>query len=110
VKGKTFMVFHPSFGYFADAYGLRQEPIELEGKNPTGRQLAEIIRRAREERIRVIFVQPQFSRKSAEVVARSVGAVVMPIDPLARDYLANLERIAETIAKGLGVQLPRPQK
>jgi zinc transport system substrate-binding protein len=107
IKGKTLMVFHPSFGYFADAYGLRQEPIEIAGKAPTGRQLAEVIRRARKENVRVIFVQPQFSNKSARVVAGAIGAVVVPIDPLARDYLDNLKQLAVTIAKGLAAQQQR---
>ena len=104
VRGRTLMVFHPSFGYFADAYGLRQEAIEIEGKEPTGRQLAEIVRRAKKENVRVIFVQPQFSRKAARAVAAAVGAVVTPIDPLARNYLENLERIAATVTRELAKQ------
>lgn len=107
VNGRTFMVFHPSFGYFADAYGLKQEAIEVEGKNPTARQLADIVERARREKIRVIFVQPQFSRKSAQVVAQAVNGVVIHIDPLARDYIENLERMAQAVVEGLTDQAER---
>jgi zinc transport system substrate-binding protein len=109
VAGKTFMVFHPSFGYFADAYGLKQEPIEIQGKTPTARQLAAIIERAREEGVKVIFVQPQFSRKSAQIVAQAVGGAVVPIDPLARDYITNLERMASAVVEGLTGQAERRQ-
>jgi len=101
VKGKTFMVFHPAWGYFADAYGLEQEPIELEGKDPSGRQLARMIDMAQDEGVRVIFVQPQFSQKSARHIAQAINGAVIPIDPLARDYMGNLERVATAIRTAL---------
>lgn len=101
VKAKTFLVFHPAWGYFADAYGLEQEPIEIEGKDPSGQQLARMIELAQNEGVRVIFVQPQFSTTSAERIAEEIGGVVVPIDPLARDYVGNLERVASVIHEGL---------
>lgn len=104
VRGKTFMVFHPAWGYFADAYGLRQEPIEIEGKEPTGRQLARMIELAKNQGVRVIFVQPQFDRSSAERIADAIDGVVVPIDPLARDYVGNLERVAATVREALQKQ------
>jgi zinc transport system substrate-binding protein len=102
LKGRELFVFHPAFGYFADTYGLRQVPVEIGGKEPTPRQLAELIESARAAGARVIFVQPQFPRKSAEAVARAIGGAVVPLDDLARDYLKNLEDIAAKIKAGLG--------
>jgi zinc transport system substrate-binding protein len=101
LRGKTFFVYHPAFGYFADAYGLVQAPAEIEGKEPTARQLAALIARAKSEGVRVIFVQPQFSTRSAEAVARAIGGAVVPIDPLAGDYEANLLDMADKISKGM---------
>lgn len=101
LKGRELFVFHPAFGYFADAYGLKQVPVEIEGKEPTAKQLAELIARAKADHVRVIFVQPQFSRKSAEAIAQAIGGAVVPIDDLARDYLKNLEDIAAKIKAGL---------
>jgi len=100
-RGSNMYVFHPAFGYFADAYGLIQVPIEIEGKEPSARQLADLIDGAKKDRVKVMFVQPQFSRRSAEAVAKAIGGVVVPINPLARDYLANLERIAAAVEQGL---------
>jgi len=97
LKGREVFVFHPAFGYFLDEFGLRQIPVEIEGKEPTARQLATVIERAKAAGVRVIFVQPQFSRKSAEAVAEAIGGVVVPLDPLARDFTANLEDIAAKI-------------
>jgi len=101
VRGKDLFVYHPAFGYFADRYGLRQTAVETGGKEPGPRALAALIDRAREAGAGVIFVQSQFSRKSAEAVGKTVGSAVVPIDPLARDYLANLEGMALAIERGL---------
>lgn len=100
MKGRKIYVFHPAFGYFTDAYGLVQVPIEMEGKEPSARQLAGLIDRAKQDKVKIVFVQPQFSAKSAEAIAKAIGGTVVPIDPLARDYLANLERIAAAIERG----------
>lgn len=97
LRGRKFMVFHPSFGYFADAYGLEQLAVEVEGKAPSAKAVGHLIESARQEGIRVIFMQPQFSAKRAEMIADEIGGVVVPMDPLARDYLKNLEEVAAKI-------------
>jgi zinc transport system substrate-binding protein len=102
LTARSIMVFHPSWGYFTDRYGLRQVPIEIEGKEPGGRSLARLVDKARAEGISVIFVQPQFSRGRAQVVAEAVGARLLVIDPLAEDYPANLRRVADAIAESGG--------
>jgi len=98
---RSFMVFHPSWGYFADTYGLKQIPIEIEGKAPSARQLARIIDKGRREEVSVIFVQRQFSRDTAEAVADAIGAEVVQVDPLAADYIANMRRVARAFAAAL---------
>ena len=100
-QGLQFMVFHPSWGYFAQAYGLRQVPIEVEGKDPKPGQLKGLIEHAREKGIRVVFAQPQFSTKSATLVAREIGGQVVFADPLARDWVANLREVAEKFKAAL---------
>jgi zinc transport system substrate-binding protein len=93
-EGLPFMVFHPAWGYFAQAYGLKQVPIEIEGKDPKPAQLQVMIENARTQGIRVVFVQPQFSVKRAELVAREIGGQVAFADPLALDWLTNLRAVA----------------
>jgi zinc transport system substrate-binding protein len=97
-RGQRFYVFHPAFGYFAEAYHLVQEPVEIEGKSPTPRQLFALVRQARSDGVRVIFLQPQFDPSSARAVARAIGGVVLPLDDLAKDVLVNLSDMAEKIA------------
>ncbi len=96
-QGASFFVFHPAFGYFAHAYHLRQRAVETGGKSPSPKQLSALIHEAKESGVRVIFVQPQFDPKSAEVVAKAINGEVIPLDPLAEDVLSNLKTMAARI-------------
>jgi zinc transport system substrate-binding protein len=98
---RKFMVFHPAWGYFADHYGLIQVPIEHQGKSPGARALAALIEQAKQERIKVVFVQPQFDKRQARQVAQAIGGVVVAVDPLAADYVDNLRRVGQQFAQAL---------
>ncbi len=100
-KGKEnqFIVFHPAWGYFANTYGLEQIPVETEGKTPKPAELGHLIKHAKEHGIKVIFVQPQFSSKSAEVIAKEIGGKIAFADPLAPDWSDNLRQMAEKFIK-----------
>jgi zinc transport system substrate-binding protein len=106
VRGQSLFVFHPAYGYFAAAYGLVQVAVQTGGKEPSARQLARLIERARREKARVIFVQPQYSRKSAELVANAIGGAVVELDPLAPNVLDNLRRVAERVARAFERRSP----
>jgi len=99
VENRKFMVFHPSWGYFARDYGLEQLPVEVEGQEPSAAELAALVARAKQEGIKVIFAQPEFSTRSAETIAQEIGGEVLLISPLAPDWLDNLRRVAEVLAK-----------
>ena len=99
IKDKKILVFHPAFGYLAREYGFEQIAVEIEGKEPTAKNLAEIIDTAKKENIKTIFVQKQFSAKSAESIAKQINGKVVPLDPLAENYIDNLKIIANKIQK-----------
>lgn len=101
LRGSRIYVFHPAFGYFTHSYGLRQVPVEIEGKEPSPRQLSRLIDKARLDGVRVIFVQPQFSKKGARAIALAIRGAVVEINPLPRDYLSEMGAMAETIEKAL---------
>ena len=100
-RGMQFMVFHPSWGYFAKEYGLQQVAIEIEGKAPKPGQLRNLIKHAKEQNITVIFAQLQFSSKSARLIAREIGGEVILVDPLAEDWLQNMITVAEKFKKAI---------
>jgi zinc transport system substrate-binding protein len=95
--GRTVFVFHPAFGYFTACYGLKQEAVQLGGKQPSLKQLQELMHRAKEAEIKAIFVQPQFDPRSAETIAQAVGGKAVPLNDMSKDVLANLEEIADKL-------------
>src|SRR6185295_11511366 len=87
---RSFMVYHPAWGYFAREYGLTQVAIEAGGREPSAARLIELVELARRERVRAIFVQRGFARKSADVLAGEIGGRVVVVDPMGYDWLAEM--------------------
>ncbi|MBO7328266.1 MAG: zinc ABC transporter substrate-binding protein [Lentisphaeria bacterium] len=99
-KGKTFFVYHPAFGYFAHAYNLKQRAIELNGREASPAQLAQITKEAKEGNIHTIFIQEQFNPGSARALARQIGGIAAPLDPLAADICENFRKMAQALETG----------
>ena len=97
-KGTKFMVFHPSWGYFAKQYDLEQIAIEVSGKEPKPKELMHIIEEAKEENIKALFTQPEFSDKSATIIAKELQVPVIKVSPLAKNWEEQLLKIAQSIA------------
>lgn len=97
--GKRIYVYHPAWGYFCDAYGLEQVPLEIEGKEPSDQELTRLQAKARMDGVKVIFVQPQIAGRSAEALGKTLGAKLRRIDPLARDVPRNLRAVAQAIVE-----------
>jgi zinc transport system substrate-binding protein len=98
---RTFMVYHPAWGYLAKDYDLEQLSIEKYGKEPTPQQLEQLIDEARVENISVIFVSPQFNTRSAETIANEIQGRVIVVDPLAENYIENMQKIARAFAEAM---------
>jgi zinc transport system substrate-binding protein len=101
VKNRNFIVFHPAFGYFARDYNLTQIGVEQEGKEPDADYIVRLIKEARELDIRVVFVSPEYSTKSAETIAKEIGGQVVIIDPLAKDFINNIRAIESAMKQAM---------
>lgn len=99
--GARILVFHPAWGYLLAEHGIHQLAIEVEGKEPGPAELGRVVAKARSAKVRAVFVQPQFSRRSAEAVAGELDVPVVVLDPLAQDWEANLRRVARTFREAL---------
>lgn len=95
---RTFLIYHPALSYFARDYGLRQIPIEAGGKEPSPAYLKELVDVCREETVHVIFVQPEFDRRNAELIAKQTGARVEPINPLSYDWPQEMLHVAKALS------------
>lgn len=98
-QGRKFLIFHPALSYIARDYGLEQITIEIDGKEPTPANIQEIIEVAKEENIKVVLVQNQFSTHNAEVIANEINGRVVQIDPLAYNWNESIKMIVDEIVK-----------
>ncbi len=103
-KGRTIFVYHPAFGYFTDLYGMEQEAIEVEGKNPTPKQLMALISEAKKDKVKMIFVQPQFNTDSARTVAKAIGGHVMSVNVLEENIPALIKKMTLEIKAGFNTK------
>jgi zinc transport system substrate-binding protein len=101
IKNRRFIVFHPAWGYFAKEYGLEQLAIEIGGKEPSARDIANLVKLAKENNIKVIFASPQFNPQSAEIIAKEIGGRVVFIDPLAKDYIGNMRLVLDGFVQSM---------
>ena len=101
VTNRSFIVFHPAFGYFARDYNLTQIGVEQEGKEPDADYIVRLIEEAREHDIKVVFVSPQYSTKSAEMIAEEINGKVVIINPLAENFLDNMRAIEAAMKQAM---------
>jgi zinc transport system substrate-binding protein len=97
-QNRSFMVFHPSWGYFAKTYNLEQIAVEMEGKSPNPREFVNLIKKAKVTRVKAIFTQPEFSDSSAKIIAHELNIPVLKISPMNPKWSENLVNLAKTIA------------
>jgi zinc transport system substrate-binding protein len=104
---KDFVSFHPAWTYFAAHYGLRQAGVveELPGKEPSARQIADIVDMIKELGIKVVFAEPQFSDKAAVVIAQEAGpgVVVKKLDPLGNPNNQDVRNYVEFMRNDVSV-------
>ena len=96
----TFLIYHPALSYFARDYGLKQISIEEGGKEPSPAQLRALIETCRRENVHVIFVQQEFDRKNAQLIAGELGVRIVPINPLSYDWAEEMLNVARALKEG----------
>lgn len=99
VENTSFIIMHPSMGYFADDYGLKQVALEQDGKASSAARLGEVIDFALDNEIRVVFYQAEFDSAQSKTLAQEIGGQVMELEVLSPDYINNIKAIEETFQK-----------
>lgn len=98
LKNRVIAVSHPAYAYFCRDYSLHQLSIEFEGKDPSPRQLTNILTQARRNHIKTIFIQMQYNSKGARLIAHELGANIVTLDPYAEQYFSAMRSIAQSFA------------
>ena len=96
---RAFMIYHPALSYFARDYNLHQIPIEAGGKEPSPTHLKNLINSCKKEKVRIIFVQPEFDRRNADLIAQQTGTRVVAINPLSYDWEEEMMNTARALVK-----------
>ena len=96
-RSRSFIVFHPSYGYLAKDYRLKQYAIEVNGKEPKPKDLSKLIQIGRKNETKIVFVQPQFSKRAAQTIAKDLGATIVETDPLSEDFIGNLQKFIDAL-------------
>lgn len=108
---RTFLIYHPSLSYLARDYQLQQLCIEEEGREPSAAHIKSLIDRCRTEGVRTVFVQPEFDRKHAEVIASEIGnAKVVEINPLSYQWEEELMKVAKALVSDKRLVISDKQK
>ncbi len=98
-KGATFVIYHPSLTYFAQEFGLKQFAIEDNGKEPSAATLKKLIDEVRKTNAKVVFIQQEFDKKNAQIIADELNLKVVQINPLSDDWANELIKVAHAIAE-----------
>jgi zinc transport system substrate-binding protein len=98
-KSRAIMIYHPAYTYLAKHYGIEQIAIEKEGKEPTPKQLVELVEKGRKLGIKTIFHQPQYSEDKLRSIANELGAEIVITDPLAIDIENEIRRVVNIITE-----------
>lgn len=100
LENRHILVSHPAYAYFCRDYDLKQYAIEMEGKDPTPHQMTKLLNVARQVHIRTIFIQMQYNNKAATLVAETLGAKLVILDPYSENYVTSMRDIAHAFANG----------
>lgn len=98
---KSFVIYHPAWGYFADRYGIKQIPVEIEGKEPSASEMAELTDFIKKNKVKTIFIQVQSPDSVIKSIASETGAQIKFLDPLKENIIENIRESSSLIKKGL---------
>lgn len=110
---RTFIVAHSAYGYWEDAYGLKQ--IGVSGLSPSDepsqKGLEKIIKSAEQTEINFILFEQNVENRVAEVIKNEIGAETLTIYNLEsiseedvdnnEDYISIMEKNIETLGHAL---------
>lgn len=94
---RSFIIYHPSLGYYARDYSLQQISMEKDGKEPSAVHMQTIVDMARRNQIPVILYQKEYAENVVKMISADIGAIPVTIDPLEEDIVSEIIRITDII-------------
>lgn len=103
-RGRIFLIYHPAWTYFAEAYGIKQIAVEREGKPPGPKDLDELKNVISKNNIRVLFVTSEMPQVNAQKIAQQFGLTLDVLNPLDYDWEANMRKVAGKLVSSWKLQ------
>lgn len=97
IPSRTFLIYHPALGYFAQQYGLKQLTIEHDGKEASAAHFEQLINQCKQEKVHAVFISKEHNGKAAIRIADEINVNPTTINPL--DF--NIDKQMLFIAKSL---------
>ncbi len=101
LKAKNFLIFHPAYTYLARDYGINQISIEHNGKEPSAKWLQTIINTAKQQNIKSIFVQQEFDKRNAEIIAKELNIKIIEVSPLNENYEKEMKELLDKLKSNI---------
>ena len=98
-KGRIFYVYHSAYSYFAQRFNLVQKSIETGEKEPTPAKLRDLVNQAKQDKVKTIFIQPEFPASGAKRVAEAIGGRSVSLSVLEYNYPENMRMTARLLAE-----------
>ncbi len=108
---RTMIIFHNAFLYYNARFGLRTAGVvEVNpGSEPSPQHLGDIVKLARENNVRAVFAEPEYSPKLVQALAQSAGIKTVEnlyddsvgTDPSVADYIGMIDHDTDTIVGAL---------
>ena len=103
-----FIAFHDAFSYFAKEYDLNQHTIVPSSNSHgevTAKTLENVISKARELNIKIIFSEESVNTKTSQIIANEIGGKVLVLSPLEivsdGDYISKMNQNLEYLKEAL---------
>ncbi len=98
LKGRTFLIWHPSLSYLASDYGLHQQSLAQEHKEHSVKSLKALLDSAAASSPTVLLLQPESDTPVARSTASSMSVPVEVINPLNPDWLQEMTHTLEALS------------
>jgi zinc/manganese transport system substrate-binding protein len=106
---KKIVTYHRSWSYFAHRFGLvvADELEPKPGIPPSPGHVAEVVNRIQTEGVKLLLMEPFYSRKAPDLVASRTGIAVVECansvggQPEASDYLAMIDNVVSRVSAAL---------
>ena len=96
-QNTTWVIYHPAWDYLIHAYDLKALVIEHEGKAPSARRIAEILKAAQAAKAKSVLIGPQNDPRSARWIADQLGGRLVTLNPLQEDWPDLMRQVRDVM-------------